>query len=150
MDHRIEKIDSSNFHEWLKMGLALWPDNSEEELREDFSDLLSSDNEESFIFRIEDEYVGFINLSVRSDYVEGSNSSPVGYVEGIYVRPEYRCQGIGKRLLEAGEQWALKKGCNEMGSDCELHNTISYDFHMKAGFSEANRIISFIKDIENQ
>ena len=94
-----------------------------------------------------DEYIGFINLSIRIDYVEGSNSSPVAYVEGIYVKPEYRNKGIAKSLIANGEEWARFKGCTQMGSDIEMDNDISYKFHQKIGFDEANRIICFIKDI---
>ena len=84
---------------------------------------------------------------IRVDYVEGSESSPTGYVEGIYVKELYRRQGIAKRLLEQGEAWALSRGCTQMGSDIEADNGGSYEFHTKAGFQEANRLICFIKDI---
>lgn len=91
--------------------------------------------------------MGFINLSIRVDYVEGSNSTPVGYVEGIYVMDGYRKQGIATKLLKQGEVWAKDHGCTQMASDIEIPNAISYDFHLSVGFQEANRIICFIKDI---
>ena len=34
--------------------------------------------------------IGFAQCTLRNDYVEGSSSSPVGYLEGIYVKDEYR------------------------------------------------------------
>ncbi len=103
--------------------------------------------EQAFIYKLNNEYIGFINLSIRTDYVEGSNSSPVGFVEGIYVKPEYRNKGIAKKLIIKGEEWAKSKGCTQIGSDIEMDNDISYKFHQKVGFNEANRIICFIKDI---
>ncbi len=92
--------------------------------------------------------VAFIQLSVRRDYVEGSETSPVGYVEGIYVRPDFRRQGISKELLTKGEEWVREKGCTQMGSDIEDDNDTSYQFHLNTGFKEANRLICFIKDLE--
>ena len=56
---------------------------------------------------------------------------PVGYLEGIYVRPEYRRQGWVRRLLEAGQDWVRSLGCREFASDCSLNNTGSIDFHEK-------------------
>ena len=31
------------------------------------------------------DYIGFIELSVRNDHVEGADSLPVGYIEGIFI-----------------------------------------------------------------
>ena len=82
---------------------------------------------------------------LRSDYVEGTETSPVGYLEGIYVRPESRHKGVASALLSACEGWARQRGCTEFASDCELENENSAAFHLAAGFTEANRIICFTK-----
>ena len=34
------------------------------------------------------------------------------------------------------------------GSDVEFHNAESYNFHKKIGYTEVNRIICFLKDID--
>ena len=59
----------------------------------------------------------------------------------------YREQGIAKQLLAACEEWAKTMGCREFASDCELSNTQSLAFHLRAGFQEANRIICFTKEL---
>lgn len=41
----------------------------------------------------------FAQCGLRHDYVEGRGSSPVGYLEGIFVEKEYRKQGCAKELL---------------------------------------------------
>lgn len=143
----IVEANGENLPIWVELGLQLWPDNSIEEMRGIFLDILHSEKETAFLCRVGQEYVGFINVSIRVDYVEGSNSSPVGFVEGIYVKASHRKQGIAKRLLERGEKWVFSQGCTQMGSDIEQHNTASYNFHKSVGFQEANRIICFIKDI---
>ena len=96
-----------------------------------------------FVCYLKNEIIAFAQCQLRYDYVEGTNSSPVGYLEGIYVEPMYRKQGIAKKLLEECEKWSLKKGCTEFASDCELNNSISFNFHLSVGFEEANRIICF-------
>lgn len=94
------------------------------------------------------QLIAFIHISVRSDYVEGSKDSPTGFIEGIYVKPEYRKKGISKNLIEKGESWLKTKGCSQIGSDIEQSNDTSYHFHKNVGFKEVNRLIAFIKEIE--
>ncbi|MBU1167448.1 GNAT family N-acetyltransferase [Patescibacteria group bacterium] len=142
------KITKENFEDWLNLGMLLWPDHSREELRKDFSDTLESHNEEVFGCKNDqNELIAFISLSIRSDYVEGSSTSPAGYVEGIFVKPDYRNQGIANKLVKMGEEWTVSKGCTEIGSDAEIENVESQKFHKKIGFKEANRIVSFIKKL---
>ena len=100
-----------------------------------------------FVCYLKNEIIAFAQCQLRYDYVEGTNSSPVGYLEGIYVEPMYRKQGIAKKLVEECEKWSLKKGCTEFASDCELNNSISFNFHLSVGFEEANRIICFRKKL---
>ncbi|MDE6839697.1 MAG: GNAT family N-acetyltransferase [Oscillospiraceae bacterium] len=88
---------------------------------------------------------GFAQCQLRHDYVEGTDSSPVGYLEGVYVRAGYRGRGLARALLAACEDWARQQGCTEFASDCELDNGVSIAFHLGAGFSEANRIVCFTK-----
>ena len=122
---------------------ALWPHHMAEEMAEEASEILTDSN--AAIFLAGD--AGFAQCGLRHDYVEGTESSPVGYLEGIYVRPEYRSQGLARELLAACENWAKEKGCREFASDCELDNTQSLEFHLKTGFQEANRIICFTKNL---
>ena len=100
-----------------------------------------------FVCYLKNEIIAFAQCQLRYDYVEGTNSSPVGYLEGIYVEPMYRKQGIAKKLLEECEKWSLKKGCTEFASDCELNNSISFNFHLSVGFEEGNRILCFRKKL---
>ena len=117
------------------------------ELKNEFELKLDKDDFALFIKVIDEKIVGFCECSLRYDYVEGTSSSPVGYLEGIFVLEEYRNLGIASSLLAESEMWAKKKGCTEFASDCELENNDSLKFHLKAGFKEANRIICFKKDL---
>ena len=80
--------------------------------------------------------------------MEGTKTTPVGYLEGIFIREEYRKQGYAKKLLSKCEEWAKEQGCSEFASDCELENEISIEFHIKMGFEEANRIVCFKKSLK--
>ena len=118
-----------------------------EELTEEFSHLLDSEECAVFLLRVNGKPAGFAQCQLRHDYVEGTRTSPVGYLEGICVLPEYRGKGHAKELLANCERWAKEKGCTEFASDCELDNTGSLAFHLKMGFAETNRVICFTKEL---
>ncbi|CAH0121106.1 Aminoglycoside N(6')-acetyltransferase type 1 [Paenibacillus sp. CECT 9249] len=143
----IVKADISTLDELTTLALKLWPDHSRDDIRSEFEELLESEKDIFYLAFVEGVYVGFIHMSLRHDYVEGSHSSPVGYVEGIYVDDKYRRKGISKKLVEAGEQWSKSLGCSQMASDTQLDNDGSQQFHKKIGFREAGRIVAFIKDL---
>lgn len=148
MTEQICEAGPENIPALVKMALDFWPENTAADLTRSFLESLSSGREKHFLYKIDDAYVGFIMVSIRQDYVEGCNSKPVGYIEGIYVDPAYRKKGIARRLVERGEEWARMQGCREMGSDTELTNEASLRFHLGVGFREANRVICFIKEIK--
>lgn len=130
-----------------KLAVNMWSSHTIDELTADFEQLLADKNVSVFLFCTKENAVGFAQCQLRLDYVEGTDSSPVGYLEGIYVAEAYRYQGYAKMLLHACEQWARERGCKEFASDCELGNTQSLAFHLRCGFDEANRIICFTKKL---
>ena len=131
-----------------KLALQLWPAHDYEELRQEMGETLSQPDAAFFLAFEGETPVGFAQCQLRRDYVEGTENSPVGYLEGIFVAKDYRRQGIARALLRACEGWAKEQGCTEFASDCELTNTESLLFHLKLGFLEANRIICFTKKLK--
>ena len=130
-----------------KLALQLWPDHTHDELEQDLGETLALPDAAFFLAVDGETPVGFAQCQLRRDYVEGTESSPVGYLEGIFVAEAYRRQGIARALLGACEGWAQERGCSEFASDCELTNAESLLFHLKLGFLEANRIICFTKKL---
>lgn len=145
----IEKLTTKNVAACAELAHQLWPDEEKSELAADFSAMIDTKKWTCFLYKTEDGlYAGFIQLSVRNDYVEGMTSSPVAYVEGIYVTEPWRKTGIARELLAAAEKWGKERGCSEIASDAELHNEQSILFHKQIGFVEMNRVVCFIKDIK--
>ncbi len=129
------------------LACELWPGNSPEEMAREFESLLSGGGAAVFLYRKDGEAAGFAQCQLRHDYVEGTETSPVGYLEGIYVREDHRRQGIAGQLLNACEDWARAQGCTGFASDCELANAESQAFHRAIGFEEANRIVAYVKKL---
>jgi aminoglycoside 6'-N-acetyltransferase I len=125
-----------------QLQLMLWPEHTPEEMKLEMHKVLDSPAEGVvFIAFIHENPAGFAECRLRRDYVEGTRTSPVGYLEGIFVHPDYRRQGIALQLFQHCEKWAKDKGCFEFASDCEVINNESIAFHSKAGFNEINRIV---------
>lgn len=130
----------------LPIIVKLWG-RTEENYFEEYQNLLTQSNSAIFLFIEAGNAYGFAQCQLRQDYVEGTNSSPVGYLEGIYVEDTHRRQGIAGELLSACQKWAKHQDCTEFASDCELDNYLSYHFHLHYGFIEVNRIICFKKEL---
>ena len=140
----IVSMTKENENAWAEMCVALWSDLTVDSvLRMNHEGLFKNE----FLYFEGDEAVAFLSLSLRSDYVEGANSSPVGYIEGLYVKPGFRRMGIAEKLIEHAKEWSKKFDCSELASDCELDNELSLAFHKGVGFTEANRLICFITQI---
>ena len=125
----------------------LWPENTVASLEAEMRESLKNSDTAFFLYYADNQAVAFSHVQLRHDYVEGTDSSPVGYLEGIYVREAFRKQGIAGQLLTACQTWAKQQGCTEFASDCELTNDESLRFHLSHGFIEANRIICFTKKL---
>ena len=130
-----------------RLAIQMWEDNTIEDLAEEIEEIMGSDESAYFLLELDGKAVGFAQCQLRHDYVEGTESSPVGYLEGIFIEEAYRKQGYAKELLKKCESWAKEMGCREFASDCELDNEVSLAFHLKMGFIEANRVICFTKTI---
>ena len=97
---------------WEIAALAgrMW-DHPVAELTEEFSELLARSDAAVFTARQGAELLGFAQCQLRQDYVEGTETSPVGYLEGIFTQEGCRKQGIAASLLRACEAWARSRGC---------------------------------------
>lgn len=134
----------------IELAAELWPGSAVEALTAEYRQLITSSEARFFLAEEGGSAIGFAHCQLRRDYVEGTDSSPVGYLEGIYVQKAWRCQGVASQLLIACEMWARGRGCSEFASDCELANEASRRFHLRVGFAEAGRIIHFAKKLSER
>ena len=144
----VRPVRPEDEQEWIRLRTALWPDSPEDHpveisdflvARPDYSDCLVAVDTTGRL-------VGFAEFRLR-EYAEHCRSSPVGYLEGIYVEPEARGSGVGRRLVLAGEEWARAKGCTEMASDRALEDDGSGAFHLAVGYEETIRMVCYRKGL---
>jgi len=128
--------------------LALWPDYDLAELESLAEGVLSGSGRDGAIFvacASSGALVGFSEGALRTDYVNGCETSPMAFLEGLYVAPGYRRQGLARALVEAVEAWGRNRGCAELGSDVLLDNIDSQRMHGAVGFEETERVVYFKK-----
>ncbi|MDH8677488.1 GNAT family N-acetyltransferase [Fusibacter bizertensis] len=148
INYDIQPLNLVYLDDLTSMGIDLWPENEYHELRDEFEALSALDDQVIYLAIMDDLPIGFVHASLRNDYVEGATNSPVGYIEGIYVIPEFRRKNVSKDLVTQAQIWAIQKGCTQMASDIEDDNQQSQAFHQALGFREVNRLICYIKDIK--
>ncbi|MCL6265919.1 aminoglycoside 6'-N-acetyltransferase [Flagellimonas myxillae] len=137
-----------DFPDWKEMALRLFKDYPADEVERGLKTILEKSNQQTFMAKEAGAAVGFVSTSLRVDYVEGSTTSPVGYVDMIYVKEPYRKHGLARKLFDQAEVWAKEKGCTEMGSDTWLWNKDAQQFHEKIGFRKEDVLVHYIKTIK--
>lgn len=140
---RIEPAAPEHRGGWARLRAMLWPDETVAEHEAAIADWLSGDGQVAFVARDGDEVVGFAEASVRRDHVNGCDTSPVAFLEGIAVDPDHRRRGIGRALVTAVEDWGRGWGCTELGSDADEENGEGQAMHHALGFEERERVIFY-------
>lgn len=146
----INPYTSSEFNDWFLLAQKLFPDYDPSLLERDLKLVVSKNKHQTYLAKEGNVYIGFATVSTRTDYVEGSGTSPVGYLEAIYVESDYRKSTIATLLYKECEKWASTKSCTEMGSDTWLDNPGAQKFHEKLGFKEEDKLIHYIKQIDSE
>lgn len=75
----------------------------------------------------------------------GSHDGRKGWINRLAVDPNYRRQGIAKRLIQAVEAALLKEGIHIFAALIEEDNKLSMELFKKLGYEERRDIIYFRK-----
>ena len=146
---QIREVTADDREAWLKMRQHLWPKSPPEEV-ENYLRTGRFDGFDTCIVLVavaaDGALLGFAEISARP-YADGCDTAPVAYLEGWYVQEEHRRTGIGRKLVKAAEDWGRAQGFTEFGSDADVHNIDSQKAHAAVGFTEAQRIVCFRKDL---
>lgn len=147
---RIAPAIASDAADWVALRTALWPRGGNGEHEAEIADLLEdAGNTINLIARdLQGLALGFAEAGLRHDYVNGCRTSPVAFLEGIYVVPEARGKGVARALVAAVEAWARDHGCTEFASDAPVENSASLDMHRALGFEETQRVVFFRKALD--
>jgi aminoglycoside 6'-N-acetyltransferase I len=142
----IERCLSTEHRGWLPLRQALWSWGQDEHLKEMEAFIAAAADKVAFV-ALDDARrpQGFAESGLRHDYVNGATTSPVAFLEGIYVAPDFRGKGVARALLGAVESWAVAFGCTELASDVLIENAQGLALHGALGFHETERVVYFLK-----
>ncbi len=134
----------ADFSTWHRLREELYddldPDHSETEIRR-----ISEDpNLTTYLIFNESEMepIGMLELSLRN-IVDGCISSPVAYIDGLYVTEKWQGRGLGPQVLDFAKKWAREQGCSELAVDTELGNERAQKFYLRQGFEETFRVVQY-------
>jgi aminoglycoside 6'-N-acetyltransferase I len=138
-------IDPANATDpnWLSLRSSLWPDGTEAEHLRYMADALDRGHCVRVALAPDGSAVGFVEASRRVDYVNGTSTSPVAFLEGLYVTPSARRQGVARSLVDEVERWAAAQGCSELASDSPIENVTAHAAHRALGFQETEKVVYF-------
>lgn len=134
---------------WGALRCALWPDGGDV----DAGDELQAANDPAagtaalLAVDAAGAAIGLVEIALRHDYVNGTDSSPVAFLEGWFVAPAWRGRGVGRALVRAAEAWARARGCSEFASDALLDDAPAHAAHLACGFEETERLVYFRKAV---
>ncbi|ENN89804.1 GCN5-related N-acetyltransferase [Rhizobium freirei PRF 81] len=145
---RIETAGDQHQGAWARLRAELWPDGSIEHHRSEIEKICSAEGNIGFVaIDAADHVIGFAEATLRHDYVNGCETSPVLFLEGIYVRKESRRQGVAWALCAVVAEWGRAAGCTEFASDALIDNLESHALHDALGFVETERVVYFRKSL---
>ena len=83
---------------WAEMRSALWPEESASVHAREIDELLRSGEIWGFVVEtLDGDAVGFAEIAIRK-YANGCDSRPVAFLEGIWIKPQFRRQGRARDL----------------------------------------------------
>lgn len=133
----------------------IWNMQRQSELADKFYNELLSGNRTTYIYTIDNEFVGeisFVKEMNDSDYTIPNQRI---YVSRLIVKHEYRRQGIGRKLVDFITEKAKSQSYTEMSIGVDLDNYPALKLYMEAGFNkviyigedEQGKFLKLIKEI---
>lgn len=143
----VRPVSPQDIGAWCSLRRMLWQHVSNDEHLLETQRLLSDQHRYATFIAIshDNSPVGFAEATVRHDYVNGCKTSPVLFLEGIYVIPVARRLGIARALCTAVGQWGSAHACAEFASDTRGDNLDGQALHRALGFEETERVVFFRK-----
>lgn len=100
----------------------------------DLIELIRSERAEVLVALVEDEIVGsgYAKILPAKPYQEHTEYCYLGF---MYVKPDFRGQGVNQQILQALLRWAKQQNLTEVRLEVYEQNTIAKNAYVKAGFT---------------
>lgn len=101
----------------------------------DIKAMIESTDTEVIVAVSETELIGsaYARIEEAKPYLDHTHYAYLGF---MFVKPEYRGQGVNKKIVEALTEWVRGKGLHEMRLDVYSDNDAAIRAYEKAGFEK--------------
>jgi aminoglycoside 6'-N-acetyltransferase I len=146
---KFTEITRDEYSAWKQIRMELYSALDDDYHNKEMETINSSDQWYCRLIKSDaDEVMGMLEISYRN-IVDGCISSPVPYIEGLYLYPQYRNNGYGTEILKMIITWCKEQGYTELATDAQIINTDAHRFYKSAGFEETDRVVEFRLDLTN-
>jgi ribosomal protein S18 acetylase RimI-like enzyme len=127
-------MESSKYHEGIDPRLTLRSD-VRKHLRAFYSRLISDEKNHLVVAFVDDSIVGYICAQIQErPPIHFEKES--GFVDGFFVKPNHRRQGIGSTFYQMGLRWLMDHKIGSIRLSVAYNNTSSLVFWKNIGLSE--------------
>jgi GNAT superfamily N-acetyltransferase len=81
---------------------------------------------------LDDQLIGICGIWIMTKFYVGKHIEP----DNVYILPEYRRQGLGRKLLEWVYDFGLSLGCIASELNCYISNETGNSFWEREGFEK--------------
>ena len=140
---KLVPIAKDDFSDWAQFRSQIYPVRSRDLDLKEMESIFGSEFWKCWFIEHKDgERIGLVELSFRN-IVDGCSSSPVPYLEGLYLIESKRGKGRGTQVIEMIKRWCREQGYSELATDAELVNTSAQEFYEKLGFEQVDRVVAY-------
>jgi len=116
-------------------------DYPEEKTKEKLRLVLSLPTDRIFVAELDGKLVGYIHLSAyECTYFESLKN-----ILALVVDENYRNQGVGRQLIQAGEEWAKETGSKGIRLVSGFNRTDAHQFYQHCGYTLRKEQKNFLK-----
>lgn len=145
---KIERCSIAARHDLVRLRRMLWPESTTQDHLSELTDRFHAGESGMAVFIARTdagEAAGFAEATLRHDPVNGCNTSPVLFLEGIFVLPDHRRRGVAKSLCEAVEAWGDLSDARSLVRMRCLKTRMVRLSTLRSGSRNANGLSSFVK-----
>ena len=147
---KLKTIEREEFPLWKAMRQELYHSTGDPSPDEEMRNIHTSDDWHCwFITDVDGEVIGLAEISIRN-IVDGCLTSPVPYLEGLFIMPGHRALGLGTVVMQMLMDWAVGQGYQEFATDAELENNRAQKFYEKLAFEEVDRVVVYRRWIKER
>lgn len=88
----------------------------------------NGNDRELFVLMKAGAYIGMCGAGINRDSIKH------GFIWGVYVRSEYRGQGVGDLLMAAAHRWLAARGVVQVDAKVAAPNEVAIKFYRRLGY----------------